>query len=41
MIRKVSRKVPDDRADEVIMQVFGLLVGAYDMVDARGQLVLI
>ena len=41
MVGEVSRKVPDDRADEVIMQVFGFRIKAYDMIDSRRVFVLV
>lgn len=35
MIGQVSRKVPNDRADEIIVKMFCLWIGAYYMIDTR------
>ena len=34
MVRKIPGKVPDDRADEIIMQMFDFRVGGQEMVNA-------
>lgn len=37
MVGEVSGQVSDDGADEVVVEVFGLGVGAYYLVDAGGE----
>lgn len=41
MVWEVSSEITDDSADEVIMEVFGFGVGAYNLVDAGGEFALI
>lgn len=41
MIGKVSSKVSDNRAHEVIMEMFGFRIGAYYVVHSRRVFVLV
>jgi hypothetical protein len=41
MIWEVASEVSDDRADEVVMEMFGFGIGAYYVVDSRRVFVLI
>jgi hypothetical protein len=41
MVGEISCEVPYDRTYEIVVEVFGLLVGANDVINARRELILI
>jgi hypothetical protein len=41
MVGKIPREVPNDRADKVIVKMFGFRVGAYYRVDPRCEFILV